>query len=1103
MPAEDRHHQAAQGRPQTAEREVGGAPGFFWKPATVQLQLCNYNCPCSGGHREMARGLSAQLLDALDLAGDRQPGFYASLEDLEQATPLLPYVQAVRHVWDVLKPGGVLYVNRSPAAYFKEINHDITDGEARQWQQCLWNHAITPMLVVATPRKVYVYSGRALPARREEAVDDDEGNRLVLTLERTAEVLEQAQLVQSIQTGQLLQDNESKFRREQAVDQYLLQNLLALRNRLADRGLPQEAIPNLLTRLLFSCYLVERGIVLGENFANPSLAHLGREHTLPMLLRELEPKAARDTLCDLFDGLKARFNGSLFYGDLKKARQELSTENMKVVRKFLNGDSLGDGQLTLGFWAYDFSVIPIETISGIYEHFIEAEGSQGRKETGAYYTPPHLAELVVDTAVEGRPLLGMRVLDPACGSGVFLVSIFNRMAQEWRNQNPNRHNKTKAVELIKILQNQLFGVDVKETACRIACFSLYLALMDQLEPLDVDAMEAQDCQLPRLLSTDPRKFAGDLPPTIIKDSFFNPDLPLARQGFDLVIGNPPWVSRGKSTQEFPGQVSGDSRVRAPQKQIAHRFMWTAPDYLKDGGTACLLLPAAVLLNRTDEFQAEWFGTFKVEKILNLSDLSFLLFPSAERPGIIIRYANTKPGVSRAEVECESPKADVSSRLGGPVQISEQDVTTLRLSEILLYAKNGEAPVLWKTRFWGTPRDVRLLTRLRDMPRLEAIVGTARKPKRWMCGQGFQPYNPKADSDTEKILKKKQPEAPWWSRDRLFLDAKRRDISLLVLKDDCLPAGNTFEQILFPRDPRLFDPPMVLVSQGATKIAFADFPLLFRDSLQSIKGDPKDAGLLKFLAVVLNSDVAKYFLFHTAANWGTERDKVHTFELLRMPFPLPAECPDPARARTIVDTVVARMDRLKKDIEGGALGRKEKVAAAKRELEPLVREYYDIDPHEAMLIKDTVEVFEPSSTPTSTAGDVPTLRKADQKNRQDYVATLCEVLNTWAKQAGFLVWGKVVFSSGAGQAAVTISKAQPPKKYGEHEASADLRDALERVRKLLPRSTGGFVRLRSLNVFDGDLIHIVKPLTLRAWTRTVALNDADEIAAAILTRGCEA
>jgi hypothetical protein len=1054
----------------------------------------------------MAGGLSAQLLEALDLAGDRQPGFYRTVEALEGATPLLPYVQAVRRVWKSMDLGGVLYVDRSPAAYFKEVDHEPSPEEARCLQQCLWNHAITPILVLVSPRKVYVYSGRALPARQGETVD--EGDRLVQILDRAADLLE---FVQSIQTGRLLQDHQNKFRRDQAVDQYLLQNLLALRNKLEKSGLPAQDIPKLMTRLLFSCYLVEREIVLGKHFPNTPLASLGQDRTLCKLLCDLEPTEARNALYDLFDGLKERFNGSLFYGNLKAERQGLGTESMKVVQKFLKGDDLGNNQLTLGFWAYDFRVIPVETISGIYEHFIEAEGSLGRKQTGAFYTPPHLAELVVDTATEGRSLLGMRILDPACGSGVFLVSVFNRMAQEWRNQNPNSRQKTMARELIKILRDQLFGVDVEETACRIACFSLYLALMDQLEPLDIDALLEQNQKLPPLLSPDDGPPSGNLQPTIIEDSFFNPDLRLQKQDFDLVIGNPPWVSRRASDMWFSEWASEDLDVRAPQKQIAHGFMWKAPEYLKDGGTACLLLPSTVFLNKTDAFQEAWFGKFTVQKIINLSDLRFVLFAGGKkaketkRPAhaaLIVRFTGAKPSVSGSWIDYENPKADVSSRLGGPVQIAEQDGTALRLSEVLSYAKKSEASLLWKTRFWGTPRDLRLLTRLQDMNRLARQIEGQGEGDRWLCKQGMQPFNPKKGADIEKLQKERRPKVPWWSADRPFLNAKLKNINLLVLMTDCPPVGDRFKLVHRVRDPQIFEPPLVLVSQGASKIAFADFPLLFQDSLQSIKGPPKDAELLKFLAVVLNSDVAKYFLFHTAANWGTERDKVHSFELLRMPFPLPEECPDPARAKAIVAEVGTKMDRLAKALEkaSGLLGRRERVDAVKRELEPLVREYYDIDPHEAMLIEDTVKVFEPSSTPTSSTGLVPTLRETKRGDRERYVATLCEMINIWAARSKFRAWGKVVFSRGAGQAVVTLSKIQPPKPYDEQDASADLRKALEKIRKLLPRSTPGFIRLRSLNVFDGDKIHIVKPLTLRAWTRTAALNDADEIAAAILNRG---
>ena len=55
-------------------------------------------------------------------------------------------------------------------------------------------------------------------------------------------------------------------------------------------------------------------------------------------------------------------------------------------------------------------------------------------------------------------------------------------------------------------------------------------------------------------------------------------------------------------------------------------------------------------------------------------------------------------------------------------------------------------------------------------------------------------------------------------------------------------------------------------------------------------------------------------------------------------------------------------------------------------------------------------------------------------------------------------------------------------------------------KLNQTQKGHFSYLRELKVFNGNELHIVKPLNLRHWTRTAALSDADEIAGAILSGG---
>jgi len=1047
---------------------------------------------------------SAELLEVLDLAGGVHPTFYSHVEELDKHVHPLPYAHAVRRAWETLDLAGVLYVDRSPAAYFKQVD-SFTDDMARDWQRVLWNHAVCPILVIGTPSEVRVYSGQALPAKPNEPPDAQD--RLVTILNRTRQMLEIRQLVQAIESGRLQDEKRESFDRKHSVNEYLLRNLKAVRSHLTGgkHGLKLPQIHRLLTRILFTCYLIEREIIKGDHYEHDEdLCRLSPTHSLGAVLRGKRPTRVKEVLCCLFGSIQSRFNGSLFDPGVVSETRSLKARHLEILQRFLRGDDLEDRQLTLDFWAYDFRVMPIEIISAIYEDFIEAEGPGARRRTGAYYTPPHVAEMVLDIATEDdhKPLLEKRVLDPACGSGVFLVSAFNRMAEEWRSKNPNRQYNTRARELINVLENQIFGLDVSETACRITCFSLYLALLDQLRPPDIQHLEEQGHRLPLLLLPKGESPPPEQPRTIVCGNFFDPKLNLPETWFDLVVGNPPWVSRAKSGDAaFRDWIRAHPQLPVPQQQIAHGFMWEAPKYLSPKGKACLIVPSAVFLNRTDDFQFSWCTHFTIEKIVNLSDLRFFLFPAATHPGTVVRFSGVEPLAKQHWFKYEVPKTDIVTQLGGPVHIHELDTISVRLSDLLTSAQRREAPVFWKTRFWGTPRDVRLLTRLGDIPRLEEIVGTTRSPKQWVKGQGFQVFNPKPDSDVDKIKRKKQPERPWWSEDQLFLDANLEDLGLIALQDDCSPIGKRFPRLLFPRVRTLFEPPMVLVSHGSSKVAFADFPVLFRSSLQSIKGPDQDVELLKFLAAVLDSRLAKYFLFHTAANWGTERDKVHFFELLRMPFPLPKDAPDPSRARDIVRSVCGEMDALKQDLAAGAarFGRSQRVDRARRKIDPMILDYYGVDEWERMLIEDTVKVFARSSTPSASRTKIPTLRKVLPEDREAYVSTLCSILNSMAASNGPRISGTVAYSTSAGQAVVTLRRNGSMSAYAEKESSRDLKEALERISKVLPEDKGSFVRQRGLKVFDGDSIHIAKPLTLRSWTRTAALNDADEIAAAILLR----
>lgn len=140
----------------------------------------------------------------------------------------------------------------------------------------------------------------------------------------------------------------------------------------------------------------------------------------------------------------------------------------------------------LGFKAYDFSYIPLETLSVIYEQFLHAEkrddGRSKAEEKSAYYMPVHLVNFMLDE-LEDRKSLGTdgTVLDPACGSGAFLVQAYRRMIEQAQAE----RGPLRPVELRDLLTRRVFGIDQDRDACQVAGLSLSLTLLDYIEPPDL------------------------------------------------------------------------------------------------------------------------------------------------------------------------------------------------------------------------------------------------------------------------------------------------------------------------------------------------------------------------------------------------------------------------------------------------------------------------------------------------------------------------------------------------------------------------------------------------------------------------------------------
>ena len=211
----------------------------------------------------------------------------------------------------------------------------------------------------------------------------------------------------------------------------LLDNLKETDSRLRRTGLTQDASQALLMQTMFIAYLEDRGII---SDAYVEEATDGAFSKFSDIL-ESEKVAAFHAL---FRALNRHFNGDLFVKpcSFDESGPRLERDHLKVLAPFRSGQEEmqeAGGQLRL--WGYHFEYIPVELISAVYDRFLDVrkQASQGQ-----FHTPMYVATSVVSQLWDDPVFLTRetkdhgRFLDPACGSGIFLVCVFKRLCEWWR-----------------------------------------------------------------------------------------------------------------------------------------------------------------------------------------------------------------------------------------------------------------------------------------------------------------------------------------------------------------------------------------------------------------------------------------------------------------------------------------------------------------------------------------------------------------------------------------------------------------------------------------------------------------------------------------------
>ena len=648
-----------------------------------------------------SKPLGRDWKDRLNLSARRVPDLYENADDVRST----PHAGAIRATLRELGASAVFCVQDVPTIAILSV--DEYDREAIiALHAALWNQGLASLLLVISGDTIRAYSLARIPHSGENRDFDD--RCLVRELNAVSHALQLKDIIYSVESGRLWEEHAGYFRSEEQIDHVLLGNLTASHQLLISTGLSMNASQALLVQTMFIAYLEDREIIGSEYFLKASD---GIADSLSSLL-DLEKVNLLDCL---FENLRSDFNGDLFVAPCSFEEEgscpHLTRAHLEILARFRSGrEEMHDHAGQFRFWGYDFKYIPIELISAVYDRFL-GENKKVQRERGAYYTPMFLADTVIsqvwDTLSPATRDKG-HFLDPACGSGVFLVRSFQRLCEYWRETRTSRLIPWNS--LLAIL-SRLHGRDIDGGAVRVAVFSLYIALLEEVSPPDIRLLINRGKFLPELWGHN-----------LCRQDFFSIESDDVQ--VDVLLGNPPWSSR-RGADRSSIEWSKAERLPMPGREDAWAFVWKSLRHMRKGGTVAFLLPAMAFLHNHAKnavaARTRLLRDARIIRIINFADLRFQLFENAVRPAALIIFGHPPQKGPGYRFDYWTPKADLNLKTKRSITLSSVDkcLVTSRMAE--------EEPLIFKRRLWMNDPEAKLFNFLSTLPRLGDFVDECTEP----------------------------------------------------------------------------------------------------------------------------------------------------------------------------------------------------------------------------------------------------------------------------------------------------------------------------------------------------------------------------------------
>ncbi len=505
--------------------------------------------------------------------------------------------------------------------------------------------------------------------------------------------------------------------------------------------------------------------------------------------------------------------------------------------------------------------------------------------------------------------------------------------------------------------------------------------------------------------------------------------------------------------------------------IGPLFLPKAAALTKPGGQVAMMQPLLALIfnqvGTAQEFRSKLFSTFKVDEIVNLSTLRFGLFKDAISPACIITISVTPPDNQPLTYIC--PKPTFNNEDDYHIVFELQDINTIYLYEAI------NDPLVWTALMWGSRRDLSLMRRLSKQKNITQLENEQIA----ITSQGIIRGSNKKKCDL--LLERRFIESKYFPLDT-FIYVKKEDFPI---NQDPYAERSRIKKIDTFKLPQLIIKQSWLTSSKRFQATLTELDntqegIICSENYVSIHMPEQRISQLNAACLTYNSKLAVYYLLLANGSFASYIPKVSVKDLLRVPIP-------------------EKFTEFLPDIKNID------------DVDEIVRQAFDLKDSEWVLINDLFNYTLPDFK-----GDIssPGRQKTHRGNSELELRAYCEYFLRVIK-AGFGQDKQICATIFQEQnnnhlpirlVAIYLNRLDCEGVNIESIDYSNLLEKLESLNQLYLEKVhvedGGILYQRVAKIYDSvqlnglrvPTIYLIKPDKIRYWTRSVALRDADELAA---------